>query len=179
MGKTLEDILEVASSYITSEESLNIIKKAHDIAAKMHEGQFRKSGDPYVQHPIEVAYILATLHTGPNTIAAALVHDVLEDTNMSIEEMEGLLGKDIVSIVDGVTKISKLKYMTVDKALAKDHQKILLAMANDMRVILVKIADRLHNMRTLEFHSNKDKQIKIAKETIELYAPLALSLIHI
>ena len=168
MGKTLEDILEVASSYITSEESLNIIKKAHDIAVKMHEGQFRKSGDPYVQHPIEVAYILATLHTGPNTIAAALVHDVLEDTNMSIEEMEGLLGKDIVSIVDGVTKISKLKYMTVDKALAKDHQKILLAMANDMRVILVKIADRLHNMRTLEFHSSKEKQIKIAKETIEL-----------
>lgn len=173
MGKTLEDILTVASSYITSEESLNIIKKAHDIATKMHEGQFRKSGDPYVQHPIEVAYILANLHTGPNTIAAALVHDVLEDTNMSKEEMEELLGKDIVNIVDGVTKISKLKYMTVDKALAKDHQKILLAMANDMRVILVKIADRLHNMRTLEFHSSQEKQIKIAKETIELYAPLA------
>ena len=109
MGKTLEDILTVASSYITSEESLNIIKKAHDIATKMHEGQFRKSGDPYVQHPIEVAYILANLHTGPNTIAAALVHDVLEDTNMSKEEMEELLGKDIVNIVDGVTKISKLK----------------------------------------------------------------------
>lgn len=173
MGKTLDDILNVASSYITSEESLNTIKTAHDVAAKMHEGQFRKSGDPYVQHPIEVAYILATLHTGPNTIAAALVHDVLEDTEMSIEEMEQLLGKDVVSIVDGVTKISKLKYMTADKALAKDHQKILLAMANDMRVILVKIADRLHNMRTLEFHSNKDKQVKIAKETIELYAPLA------
>lgn len=173
MGHTLKDILDVTSSYITSEESLNIIKKAYDIALNMHEGQFRKSGDPYVQHPIEVAYILANLHTGPNTIAAALVHDVLEDTSMSKEDMENILGKDIVSIVDGVTKISKLKYMTVDKALAKDHQKILLAMANDMRVILVKIADRLHNMRTLEFHSSKEKQIKIAKETIELYAPLA------
>ena len=173
MGKTLRDILDVASTYIKSEESLLIIKNAHDIAVKMHEGQFRKSGDPYVQHPIEVAYILANLHTGPNTIAAALVHDVLEDTEMSKEQMEELLGKDVVSIVDGVTKISKLKYMTADKALAKDHQKILLAMANDMRVILVKIADRLHNMRTLEFHSNKEKQIKIAKETIELYAPLA------
>ena len=173
MGKTLEDILSVASTYITNEESLNIIRTAHDIATKMHEGQFRKSGDPYVQHPIEVAYILANLHTGPNTIAAALIHDVLEDTSMSKEKMEELLGKDIVNIVDGVTKIYKLKYMTVDKALAKDHQKILLAMANDMRVILVKIADRLHNMRTLEFHSSKEKQVKIAKETIELYAPLA------
>jgi GTP pyrophosphokinase len=173
MGKTLQDILDVASTYIKNEESLLIIKNAHDIAVKMHEGQFRKSGDPYVQHPIEVAYILTNLHTGPNTIAAALVHDVLEDTEMSKEQMEELLGKDVVSIVDGVTKISKLKYMTADKALAKDHQKILLAMANDMRVILVKIADRLHNMRTLEFHSNKEKQIKIAKETIELYAPLA------
>ena len=115
MGKTLNDILEVASSYITSEESLNIIRKAHEIAVKMHEGQFRKSGDPYVQHPIEVAYILATMDTGPVTIAAGLLHDVLEDTDMTKEQMEEMFGQEVTQIVDGVTKISKLKYMTKEE----------------------------------------------------------------
>ena len=173
MGHTIYDILDVAKTYIMNVESIDVIKKAYEIAEKMHEGQFRKSGDPYVQHPIEVAYILATLHTAPSTIAAALVHDVLEDTEMSMEEMSSLLGEDVTHIVDGVTKISKLKYMTVDKALAQDHQKILLAMAKDIRVLLVKICDRLHNMRTLQFHDKAEKQAKIAKETLELYAPLA------
>ena len=141
MGHTIYDILEVAKTYILNEKSIEVIKKAYEIAEKMHAGQFRKSGDPYVQHPIEVAYILATLHTAPSTIAAALVHDVLEDTSMSMEEMSSILGEDVTHIVDGVTKISKLKYMTVDKALAQDHQKILLAMAKDIRVLLVKICD--------------------------------------
>ena len=173
MGHTINDILDVAKTYILNVESIDVIKKAYEIAEKMHEGQYRKSGDPYVQHPLEVAYILATLHTAPSTIAAALVHDVLEDTSMSIDEMTDLLGEDVTHIVDGVTRISKLKYMTVDKALAQDHQKILLAMAKDIRVLLVKICDRLHNMRTLQFHDKPEKQIKIAKETLELYAPLA------
>ena len=173
MGHTIYDILEVAKTYILNENSIEVIKKAYEIAEKMHAGQFRKSGDPYVQHPIEVAYILATLHTAPSTIAAALVHDVLEDTSMSMEEMSSILGEDVTHIVDGVTKISKLKYMTVDKALAQDHQKILLAMAKDIRVLLVKICDRLHNMRTLQFHDKPEKQAKISKETLELYAPLA------
>lgn len=173
MGHTLEDILKVVKTYITNEESIKLIKRAYDIASKMHEGQFRKSGEPYVQHPIEVAYILAELHTGPNTIAASLVHDVLEDTDMSKETMEKELGSDVAHIVDGVTKISKLKYMTQDKALAQDHQKILLAMASDIRVIIVKIVDRLHNMRTLQFHSSDEKKKKISKETLDLYAPLA------
>jgi len=155
-----------------NEDNLNLIKKAYDVAKKKHEGQFRKSGDPYIQHPVEVAYILATLHAGPDTIAAGLLHDVLEDTDMSKEEMAATFNKDVAEIVDGVTKISKLKYMTKEKALAHNHEKLLLAMAKDIRVILVKIADRLHNMRTIQFHS-EEKQKRIAQETLDLYAPLA------
>lgn len=169
---TIDDVINEAKTYI-KEENLDIVKKAYTIASNMHEGQFRKSGDPYIQHPIEVAYILTTLNTGPSTIAAALLHDVLEDTKMTKEEMTEQVGEDVTKIVDGVTKISKLKYLTEEKALAVDHQKILLAMANDIRVILVKIADRLHNMRTLQYHSDEAKRVRIAKETLDLYAPLA------
>lgn len=170
--KTIDDIITYCQSYLHNEDNLNLIKKAYDVAKKKHEGQFRKSGDPYIQHPVEVAYILATLHAGPDTIAAGLLHDVLEDTDMSKEEMAATFNKDVAEIVDGVTKISKLKYMTKEKALAHNHEKLLLAMAKDIRVILVKIADRLHNMRTIQFHS-EEKQKRIAQETLDLYAPLA------
>lgn len=170
--KTIDDIITYCQSYLHNEDNLNLIKKAYDVAKKKHEGQFRKSGDPYIQHPVEVAYILATLHAGPDTIAAGLLHDVLEDTDMSKEEMAATFNKDVAEIVDGVTKISKLKYMTKEKALAHNHEKLLLAMAKDIRVILVKIADRLHNMRTIQFHS-EEKQMRIAQETLDLYAPLA------
>ena len=173
MQHTIEDVINSAANYIHSNESLELIRKAYGIAEKYHQGQFRKSGEPYITHPLEVAYILTTLNTGPSTIAAALVHDVIEDTSMTIEEMTAELGEDVAQIVDGVTKISKLKYMTQEKALAQDHQKILLAMAKDIRVILVKIADRLHNMRTLEFHNDPEKIKRIAQETLDLYAPLA------
>lgn len=170
--KTIEDVFTQAQTYIHKEQNLALIKKAYDIASSYHEGQFRKSGDPYVQHPIEIAYILTTLHAGPSTIAAGLLHDVLEDTEMTKEEMIKEIGEDVTSIVDGVTKISKLKYMTKEKILAQNHQKILLAMARDIRVIIVKLVDRLHNMRTLEFHT-VEKQKRIAQETLDLYAPLA------
>lgn len=170
--KTIDDIITYCQSYLHNEDNLNLIKKAYDVAKKKHEGQFRKSGDPYIQHSVEVAYILATLHAGPDTIAAGLLHDVLEDTDMSKEEMAATFNKDVAEIVDGVTKISKLKYMTKEKALAHNHEKLLLAMAKDIRVILVKIADRLHNMRTIQFHS-EEKQKRIAQETLDLYAPLA------
>lgn len=170
--KTIDDIITYCQSYLHNEDNLNLIKKAYDVAKKKHDGQFRKSGDPYIQHPVEVAYILATLHAGPDTIAAGLLHDVLEDTDMSKEEMAATFNKDVAEIVDGVTKISKLKYMTKEKALAHNHEKLLLAMAKDIRVILVKIADRLHNMRTIQFHS-EEKQKRIAQETLDLYAPLA------
>lgn len=170
--KTIEDIIEIAKEYL-HEENIAFIRKAYTIAEKMHEGQFRKSGEPYVQHPLEVAYILTTLHSGPSTIVAALVHDVLEDTEMTKEQMIVELGEDVANIVDGVTKISKLKYHTKDKVLAQNHQKILLAMAKDIRVVLVKLVDRLHNMRTLQYHDNIEKQKRISKETLDLYAPLA------
>ena len=168
---TIEDVIEYAKSYL-NEDSLNLILKAYDVANKMHEGQVRKSGDPYIQHPLEVAYILATLHVGPNTIAAGLMHDVLEDTEMTKQEMASLFNDEVAEIVDGVTKISKLKYHTKEKALAHNHEKLLIAMAKDVRVILVKLVDRLHNMRTIEFHS-EEKRKKIAKETLDLYSPLA------
>jgi guanosine-3',5'-bis(diphosphate) 3'-pyrophosphohydrolase len=174
-NKTIEDILDVAKSYLHEESNLDLIHRAYLCAKKMHEGQFRRSGDPYVQHPIEVAYLLATLHTGPSTIAAGLLHDVLEDTSMTIDEMRLQFGDDVTNIVDGVTKIGKLKYMTKEKALAHNHEKLLLAMAKDIRVVLVKLVDRLHNMRTIKFHT-MEKQIRISKETLDLYAPLALRL---
>ena len=170
-SKTIEDVITLAREYL-HEDSINIIKKAYNIALEKHDGQFRKSGEPYVQHPIEVAYILAGLHTSPSTIAAGLMHDVLEDTDMTKEEMANMFSPEVASIVDGVTKISKLKYMTKEKALAHNHEKLLLAMAKDIRVIIVKLVDRLHNMRTIEFHT-PEKRKKIAQETLDLYAPLA------
>lgn len=170
--KTINDLLTAAGEYLHEEKHIDIIKKAYEVAASKHEGQFRKSGDPYVQHPLEVAYILATLHTSPSTICAGLLHDVLEDTDMTKDEMASMFGTDVANIVDGVTKISKLKYMTKEKALAHNHEKLLLAMAKDIRVILVKLVDRLHNMRTIEYQ-DPEKQKRIAKETLDLYAPLA------
>lgn len=172
VGKTIVDVLDLAKTYIFQEKNLNLISRAYEVAKEKHEGQFRKSGEPYVQHPLEVAYILATLHGGPSTIAAGLLHDVLEDTDMTKDEMAAQFNKDVADIVDGVTKISKLKYMTKEKALAHNHEKLLLAMAKDIRVILVKIADRLHNMRTIGFH-DPIKQKRIAQETLDLYAPLS------
>ena len=169
---TIDDLINQASSYLHKKSNIDVIKKAYEVAKRQHEGQFRKSNDPYIQHPLEVAYMLSEYHAGPNTIAAGLLHDVLEDTSITYDKMVELFGPDITSIVDGVTKISKLKYMTQEKILAKTHQKILIAMAKDIRVILVKLVDRVHNMRTLEFQP-VEKQRKIARETIDLYAPLA------
>lgn len=169
---TINDILDLAKTYLHEEKNIHLIEKAFLIAKEKHDGQMRKSGEPYVQHPLEVAYILTNLHAGPSTIAAGLLHDVLEDTDMTKEEMALEFNKDVAEIVDGVTKISKLKYMTKEKALAHNHEKLLLAMAKDIRVVLVKIADRLHNMRTIQFHE-ESKRKRISQETLDLYAPLA------
>lgn len=171
-AKTINDVLNRTRQYIQNEKSIQLIIDAYELAKEKHEGQFRKSNDPYIQHPIEVAYMLADLHTSPVTIASGLLHDVLEDTDLTKEELAEKFGEDVANIVDGVTKIGQLKYMTKEKALARTHQKILLAMAKDIRVVLVKLIDRVHNMRTLEFQS-EEKQKKIAQETLDLYAPLA------
>ena len=169
--KTLEDLISVCKTYL-NDESIKFITKAYNVAEVQHQGQFRKSGDPYIQHPLEVAYILATLHTGPSTIAAGLLHDVLEDTNMTKEEMAKQFNNEVAEIVDGVTKISKLKYMTKSKALAHTHEKLILAMSKDIRVILVKLVDRLHNMRTIDYQT-PEKKMRISQETLDLYAPIA------
>ncbi|MGD9887257.1 MAG: bifunctional (p)ppGpp synthetase/guanosine-3',5'-bis(diphosphate) 3'-pyrophosphohydrolase [Bacilli bacterium] len=170
--KTIIDVVNQAKLYLHNPKNIELIQNAYEFARMKHEGQFRKSLDPYIQHPIEVAFMLAELRVSPTVIAAGLLHDILEDTDVSKEQLIEIFGNDVANIVDGVTKISKLKYMTKEKALAKSHQKILLAMAKDIRVIIVKLLDRVHNMRTLEFQS-LEKQIKIAKETMDLYAPLA------
>ncbi len=169
---TIEKIIAQARTYLHKESNIELIQKAYNVAANQHSGQFRKSGEPYIQHPLEVAYLLTTLKAGPSTVCAGLLHDVVEDTDFPIEKVEKEFSADIAKIVDGVTKIGKLKYMTKEKALAKDHQKILIAMAKDIRVVLVKLVDRLHNMRTLQYQT-PEKQKVIAKETLDLYAPLA------
>lgn len=169
---TIEKVLDSASKYLKLEKNINLIKDAYNLASAMHEGQFRKSGDPYISHPLHVAYMLCELNAGPATVAAGLLHDVVEDTEVTLDDVRKRFGADVASIVDGVTKISQLKYMTKEKVLAKSHQKILLAMAKDVRVILVKLVDRLHNMRTMKFQS-PEKQKRIAQETLDLYAPLA------
>lgn len=169
---TIERVLEESKKYLKSEKNLQLIQKAYDFAEEKHRGQFRKSSDPYIKHPLEVAFMLAELRTSPASIAAGLLHDLVEDTDVTRDEIVEHFGEDVASIVDGVTKISKLKYMTKEKALAKSHQKILLAMAKDIRVVVVKLVDRVHNMRTLEYQTLEKQQL-VAKETLDLYAPLA------
>ncbi len=170
--KTFEDLYALINSYIHKESDLNLIKKAYEFAAEMHKNQFRKSGQPYIIHPIAVTYILAELHVGPNTLCAGLLHDVVEDTNTTLEDLTKMFNQDVAEIVDGVTKVSQLKFASLEKKQAATHQKMLLAMAKDIRVILVKLADRLHNMRTMDFMA-PEKQVRISNETLEIYAPLA------
>ena len=164
-------LAESFSSYIKRESDIKLIQQAYFLAKEKHEGQMRKSGEPYITHPIAVAKIITDLHGGPATIIASLLHDTVEDTTLSLKEVETIFGSDIAQLVDGVTKISKLSF-NEKVSQADNHQKMLLAMAKDIRVVLIKIADRLHNIRTLE-SMTPDKQYKIATETLEIYAPLA------
>lgn len=169
---TFDDVKELCSTYISNPESFALIDKAHDYIMVKHEGQKRKSGEPYTIHLIWVAYILATLQTGPTTIAAGLLHDVMEDCDVSKEEMISLFGEEITSLVEGVTKINKMPFKDEADVYAENHRKIYIAMAKDIRVILIKLADRLHNMRTLQY-MRPDKQQRISRETLEVYAPIA------
>ncbi|MBR5796168.1 MAG: bifunctional (p)ppGpp synthetase/guanosine-3',5'-bis(diphosphate) 3'-pyrophosphohydrolase [Erysipelotrichaceae bacterium] len=168
---TAEMMFEQAKTYL-SEDSLALITKAYNYANEKHEGQFRKSGDPYIIHAIAVGYILATIHGGPKTIAAGLLHDVMEDCDVSRETMVKEFGEEITTLVEAVTKIGNIKFKDEKEYLAANHRKIFIAMAKDVRVILIKLVDRLHNMRTLNF-MKPEKQKKIARETLEVYAPIA------
>lgn len=171
---TFEDVVDSYSTYISSKEGKKLISDAFEYALKKHEGQYRKSGEPYIHHLIEVAYILTTLRGGPATIASGLLHDVVEDTDTPIEEIAKLFGEDVANIVESLTKIQRMKLSKRSNFdfEAEDHRKIFLGMAKDIRVIMVKLADRLHNMRTLDSLS-PERQIALSKETLEVFAPIA------
>ncbi len=147
-----------------------IVEKAYDVAKRAHEGQLRRSGEPYITHPLAVAEILLELGSGPKTIAAALLHDTVEDTDYSLDMLRVDFGDQIALLVDGVTKLDKLKYG--DSAQAETMRKMVVAMSKDIRVLLIKLADRLHNARTWGFVPSASAEKK-ARETLEIYAPLA------
>ncbi|WP_125566895.1 RelA/SpoT family protein [Companilactobacillus insicii] len=168
---TPDQVLDICREYM-NDEHVEFVNKAYNFAAYVHKEQKRATGEPYIIHPTQVAQILASLHMDPYTVAAGYLHDVVEDTNVTLGDVEELFGNQVSTIVDGVTKISKYKYHSHQELLAENHRKMLLATAKDLRVIMVKLADRLHNMRTLKA-LRPDKQRRIANETLEIYAPLA------
>ncbi|WP_438311126.1 RelA/SpoT family protein [Sporosarcina sp. FA9] len=170
-GMTEEDIFALVASYM-NEEHVQIVKKAYEAAKIAHEGQFRSSGEAYILHPVQVAGILAELQMDPSTVAAGFLHDVVEDTKVSREDIIRDFGEEVAMLVDGVTKLDKLKYKSKEEKQAENHRKMFVAMAQDIRVILIKLADRLHNMRTLK-HVSEEKQRRVASETLEIFAPLA------
>ena len=148
------------------------VERAYELACEAHSGQFRSSGDPYVSHPIAVANILGSFRMDEDSLSAAMLHDVIEDSGIPKSLIEKKFNKDVANLVDGVSKLDQLKISTQTEAQAENFQKMVLAMATDIRVIVVKLADRLHNMRTL-FHLDREKQLRIAKETLEIYSPIA------
>ncbi len=169
---TFEKLQNDYSTYIKDPKDLALIERAYRFAEKKHEGQFRKSGDPYISHCLGVADILAELQVGPQTICAGLLHDTIEDTGTSREEIEQEFGKEIGNLVEALTKVTRLSDYKNVEFTAENHRKIFVAMAKDVRAIIVKLADRLHNMRTLQFQP-EEKQRRISKETLEVYAPIA------
>ena len=170
---TFEECMENVQTYIKRPENIELIQKAYDFAYEHHKGQFRKSGEPYVIHVIQVANTLALMHCGPKTIAAGLLHDTVEDCQgVTTDTITELFGQEIATLVDAVTKIGAIKFKDEEEYLASNHRKLFIAMAKDIRVILIKLADRLHNMRTLQY-MRPEKQKKIARETLSVYAPIA------
>jgi guanosine-3',5'-bis(diphosphate) 3'-pyrophosphohydrolase len=172
--ETVTDIgqlLDRVRSY-QPEADLSLLRKAYDFSAKAHEGQKRRSGEPYVQHPVAVAGVLTLLKTDVAAVVAGLLHDTLEDTVATPAELEREFGKEVVHLVDGVTKIGKITFRSYEEKQAENFRKMVLSMADDIRVVIIKLADRLHNMRTLE-HLSEAKRQEIAQETLEIYAPLA------
>src|SRR6202790_2683870 len=154
------------------QDDLSIVKKAYDYSLKHHEGQSRASGEPYLVHPLEVALVLAEMKKCPVALAAGLLHDSVEDTSVTVVDIRKEFGEQVAHIVEGVTKISAIDFATREEQQAENLRKMMLAMVDDIRVVLIKLADRLHNMRTLE-HLPPERQQKIARETLEIYAPIA------
>jgi len=167
----LDQILSEVAGYFPTAD-LPLVRRAYQFAAQAHDGQTRKSGDPYVTHPLAVAHIIAELKLDVASVCAGLLHDCVEDTSATVDQLGDLFGKEIAFLVDGVTKLGKLPYSTREEQQAENFRKMLLAMARDIRVILVKLCDRLDNMRSLS-HLPPEKQERIASETMQIYAPLA------
>lgn len=170
--KLFDEIKQNLKSQNRDEEDIKQIEKAFLFAQRLHEGQYRVSEEPYIIHPVEVAKILVNLKADTHTIIAAFLHDILEDTDTQPEEIENLFGKDVLTLVQGVTKLGKLQFKSKEERQAENFRRLFIAMANDIRIIFLKLADRLHNMRTLNFMA-APKQQKIARETLDIFAPLA------
>ena len=166
------ELVERVRSYEPDADE-DLINRAYVFSVQRHGSQKRASGDPYFSHPIEVAGLMTDLKLDQETIVTALLHDTVEDTLTTTEEISKLFGEEIARLVDGVTKLSKIEAQTDNERAAENLRKFLLAMSDDIRVLLVKLADRLHNMRTLHFIKSEEKRLRIAHETMDIYAPLA------
>ena len=153
-------------------DDLDTLRRAYDFAAEQHKTQLRLSGEPYLSHPVEVAHVLADMKLDVTSICAALLHDVVEDTKIRTEKIAEQFGPDVGRLVEGVTKISRLDLLAPETRQAENVRKMLLAMVDDVRVVMVKLADRVHNMRTLEY-LEPERQKRIAQETLDIYAPVA------
>ena len=169
---TLDDLLEKAKVYIKSDEDIELIKKAYLFASKAHAGQLRLTGDDYMLHPLNVALILTEIYADAQTLSAALLHDVINFANVAIEEIEKEFGPEMKALVDGISRINKLSLSADNEALVSYHKKILVGLSGDVRIIILKIADRLHNMRTL-WAIPENKRKEKAKETLEILVPIA------
>ena len=171
MGR-YKELLETIKSYDPDVDA-GMLRKAYDYAREMHEGQMRASGEPYYLHPVAVAQILAEMHMDLTTIITAILHDTLEDTEASYDDLAREFGKDVADLVNGVSKLTRIESQTLEGKQAENFRKLLLAMSEDIRVLLVKLADRLHNMRTIDAFDNPEKRRRVAHETLDIYAPLA------
>jgi len=168
---SIDQLLDRLQDY-QPDADLDVVRKAYEFSARAHEGQVRRSGEPYVKHPVAVAGVLTSLKTDVTAVVAGLLHDTLEDTVATADELQREFGNEVVHLVDGVTKIGKITFRSSEEKQAENFRKMVLSMADDIRVVIIKLADRLHNMRTLEHLSEKRRQ-EIAQETMEIYAPLA------
>src|SRR6187551_2523367 len=166
-----EDLIDKVRN-ATPDADTELLRRAYVFSAYEHKGQVRRSGEPYLVHPLEVADILADMRLDVVAIAAGLLHDIVEDTPNTIEKVRELFGEQVAHVVEGVTKLSTLQFSSSEERQAESFRKMLMAMVDDIRVILVKLADRLHNMRTL-FHLPEERRMRIAQETRDIYAPLA------
>lgn len=170
MNILIDDLLNLVKTY--NEDEVEIVRSAYEYAKNLHNGQLRQSGEPYIMHPLNVAYILAEMHADRDTICAELLHDTLEDTNIAKEDIAHDFNQNIANLVDGVTKLSKMNFSSKQDQNLANTRKIITGITEDVRIIIIKLADRLHNMRTLQFKS-EFKQKENALETIEIFVPLA------